>query len=218
MHPTIVPSFAPVGGGSTSPANEQSLDAWSGHSPPPATSNVNASTPSQREVHKDDRPQPEHSAMGMDDAIVGMDLQSDAEAPRRPSSDDAAAVAFVAPSVVAAASVVTVDDTDRMCNGGNKGGGTAKNNKKKKELVFLEGVPLVDLDDTDVPDKKLFGDSKDIDDEEASNREHMDVHVGTPSCVQTIRPSSSTASTQFRLQYQSKLIFLFSHLVASRTP
>jgi hypothetical protein len=52
------------------------------------------------------------------------------------------------------------------------------------------------LDDCDIPDRRLQCDSKDIDDEEAPNREEMDVDVGAPSYMQTVGPSSSTASAQ----------------------
>ena len=186
LHPAIVPSSVPVGGGSIGLANEQSPDTWFGHCPPLVTRNVNALALSQRELHKDDCSQPEHSVMEMDDAIVGMDLQFDAEAPRRPSSDDTTVVASVAPSTVAAASMVAVDDTDQMRSGRNEGGGTVEDSKKKKEPIFLGGVPLVNLDDTDVLDEKLLGDSKDTDDEEASNWEHIDVDVGALSCVQSV--------------------------------
>ena len=96
---------------------------------------------------------------------------------------------------MAAMSVVAVDDTNQMCDEGNEGGGTAEDSKKMKEPIFMGGVLLFDFDNTDVPDEKLLGDSEDTDDEEASNREHMDVDISAPSCVQTVRPSSSTTST-----------------------
>ena len=74
MHLANVASSIVVGGGNTGPTNELSPDAWSSHSFLHGTSNVNASTPSQHEPHKDDCPQLECSAMVMDDATTRMDL------------------------------------------------------------------------------------------------------------------------------------------------
>jgi hypothetical protein len=68
LHPANVPSSAAVAGGSTSPTNELSPDAWSGHSSPHEIGDVNASATSQREPHEEDCPQPERSDMSMDDA------------------------------------------------------------------------------------------------------------------------------------------------------
>jgi hypothetical protein len=67
LHPANMPSSAAIGGGSTGPTNELSLDAWSGHSSPHEIGNVNASTTPQREPHEEDRSQPERSNMSMDD-------------------------------------------------------------------------------------------------------------------------------------------------------
>jgi hypothetical protein len=41
------------------------------------------------------------------------------------------------------------------CTTGRKGDDTSEGSKKKKEPVFLGGVELVDLDDCDVPDRRL---------------------------------------------------------------
>jgi hypothetical protein len=197
VHPAIVASSATVGGGNTGPTNEVSPDSWSGHSSPHETGDVNALAPSQREPHINNRPQPERSAMVMDDAAPGVDLQSDAEAPGRPSSDVASAVAAAVPSTVTAAGLGAVDDTEpRLRDGENEGDDTLEGSKKKKEPLFVGGVELVDLDNCDVPDRRLQCDSEGTDDNEAPNREDMDVDVGPPSYVQTIRPSSSTASAQ----------------------
>jgi hypothetical protein len=195
LHPANVASSATVGGGNIGPTNELSPDSWSGHSSPRETGDVNASTPSQREPHIDDRSQPERSAMVMDDAAPGVDLQTDAEAPGRPSSDVASAVVAVAPSAVTTAGLDTGDDTEpRLSDGENEGDGTSEGSKKKKEPMFMGGVELVDLDDCDILDRRLQCDNEDTNDDEAPNREDMDVDVGAPSYVQTVRPSSSTAS------------------------
>ena len=145
-------SSVAVGGGNTGPTNELSPNAWSGHSFPHEIGDDNASAPFHREPHEDNYPQPEHSAMVMDDATTKMDLQFDAKAPSRPSFDIAAAIAAIAPSTVTTVGVVTIDYIEpRLYDGGNEGGGTSEGSKKK-ESVFLEGVPLVDLDDYDVLD------------------------------------------------------------------
>jgi hypothetical protein len=179
-----------VGGGHSGLTNELSPDSWSGHSSPHETGDVNSSAPSQREPQKDDRPQPERSAMVMDNATARVDLQSDAEAPAKPSSN----VAAVAPSTVTAAGLGVVNNTEARVHDGENEGDDTSEGGKKKEPVFLEGVELVDLDDCDVPDRRLQCDNEDIDDKEAPNREEMDVDVGAPSCVQTVGPSSSTTS------------------------
>jgi hypothetical protein len=156
LHPTNLASSAAVGGGNTGPTNELFPDSWSGHSSPHETGDVNASAPSQLEPHEDNRPQPERSAMVMGNATLGVDLQSDAEAPGRPSSNVASAVVAVAPFAVTAAGLGAVDDTEpRVHDGENEGDGTSEGSKKKKEAVFLGGVELVDLDDCDVPDRRL---------------------------------------------------------------
>jgi hypothetical protein len=49
--------------------------------------------------------------------------------------------------------------------------------------VFIHGVELVDLDDCDISDRRLQYDSKDTDNNEAPNREEMDVDDGAPSSV-----------------------------------
>jgi hypothetical protein len=98
-----VPSSAAVGGGNTGPTNELSLDSWSSHSSPHEIGNVNASALPQRESYEDNCPQPECSDMVMDDATAGVDLQSDAEAPARPSSNVASTEAAIAASAVIAA-------------------------------------------------------------------------------------------------------------------
>jgi hypothetical protein len=59
--------------------------------------------------------------------------------------------------------------------------------------MFIHGVELVDLDDCDVPDRRLQCDSEDTDDEEVLNLEEMDVDDGAPSSMQTVGPSSSIA-------------------------
>jgi hypothetical protein len=198
LHPANLASSAAVGGGNIGPTNELSPDSWSSHSSPHETGDVNASAPSQLELHEDDHSQPERSAMVIDDATLAwVDLQSDAEAPGRPSSDIASVVAAVAPSAVTSAGLGAVDDTEpRVHNGENEGDGTSEGCKKKKEAMFLGGVELVDLDDCDVPDRRLQCDNEDTDDDEAPNREDMDVDFGAPSCVQAVGPSSSTALAQ----------------------
>jgi hypothetical protein len=197
LHPVNVPSSAVVAGGNIGPTNELSPDAWSGHSSPHEIGDVNASGTPQREPHEEDRPQLERSDMSMDDAHGVGELQSDAEAPARPSSDVASAVAALRPSSGTAGGLGAVNDTDaRVHDAEEKEDDTSEGSKKRKEPVFLGGVELVDLDDCDVPDRRLQCDSKDTNNEDVPNREGMDANVGAPSCRQTVGPSSSTASAQ----------------------
>jgi hypothetical protein len=105
------------------------------------------------------------------------------EAPARPSSDVTSAVATVVPSTVTAMGLGIVNDTEaRVHDGENEGDDTSKGSKKKKKPMFLGGVEFIDLDDCDVSDRRLQCDSKDTNEEEAPNREEVDVDVGAPSC------------------------------------
>jgi hypothetical protein len=69
-----------------------------------------------------------------------------------------------------------------------------KEEEKKKELVFFMGVELVDLDDCDVPDRKLQCDSNDTDDNDASKPEGMDVGDGGASSSQCLDPNLGPAA------------------------
>jgi hypothetical protein len=82
-----------------------------------------------------------------------------------------------------AAGLGVVNDTKaRVRDGEKEEDDTSEDYKKKKEPVFLGGVELVDLDPCDVLDRRLQCDSKDTNEEEAPNREEVDVDVGAPSC------------------------------------
>jgi hypothetical protein len=71
---------------------------------------------------------------------------------------------------------------------------TSEGSKKKKEPVFIHGVELVDLDECNVPDRRMQCDNKDTNNKKAPNREEMDVDDGAPLSMQTLGPSSSIAS------------------------
>jgi hypothetical protein len=71
--------------------------------------------------------------------------------------------------------------------------GKEKVEEKKKELVFIGGVELVDLDDCEVPDKRLECDSDDKNDNDISNAEGMDVSNGVVSCLQFVEHDLDTA-------------------------
>jgi hypothetical protein len=58
--------------------------------------------------------------------------------------------------------------------------------EKKKEPVFFMGVELVDLDDCDVPDRKLQCDSNDMDDDDVPKPEGMDIDGGGASSSQCL--------------------------------
>jgi hypothetical protein len=78
--------------------------------------------------------------MSMDNALGVGELQSNAEAPARPSSDIASAVAAVVPSVVTARGLGVVNDTEaHVHDEENEGDDTSKGSTKKKEAMFLEG-------------------------------------------------------------------------------
>lgn len=120
----------------------------------------------------------------MDDAAEGMDLQSNAEAPSRPSSKVAFTNAAIATSVVTTVDLGTINDNDIGVHDVQKqGDDTSKESKKKKELMFMRGVELVNLDDYNISDKRLQYDSEDTDEEEAPNWEEMDVDEGAPSSM-----------------------------------
>ena len=156
LYSTNMASSAMVGGGNTGLTNELSSDAFTSHSSPHEIGNINASAPFQHEPHEDNHPQPEHSAMVMDDVAIGVDLQSEVEALARPSSDVASAIAAIAPSAMKAAGLGIVNDTKaHMHDGEKEGDDTSKGSKKKKEPVFLGRVELVDLNDCDIPGRRL---------------------------------------------------------------
>jgi hypothetical protein len=69
------------------------------------------------------------------------------------------------------------------------GKGKEKVEEKKKEPVFFMGVELVDLDDCDVPDRKLQCDSDDTDDDDAPKLEGIDVGDGGASSSQCLEPN-----------------------------
>jgi hypothetical protein len=72
--------------------------------------------------------------------------------------------------------------------------GKEKVDEKTKEPVFIGGVELVDLDDCDVPDRKLQCDSIDSDDDEGPNAGGIGVHDGPGSCSQTMEANVKSAS------------------------
>ena len=176
LPPAYAPSSAAVGGDTSDPANEQSEDAWSGHSSPPEFGNDNPSVPSQREAHEDGCEQPGGREMDVDDPSGRMDEHPGLEEHRRPFCDAAGANATIQPAAAETAGVVAVTEAEaRVPDEGSEGAGK----KKKIDTVFLDGIPLVDLDaEVDLPDMKLSGDFTDSEDEEDSNPEHMDVDVG----------------------------------------
>jgi hypothetical protein len=65
--------------------------------------------------------------------------------------------------------------------------------EKKKEPIFFKGVELVDLDDCDIPDMKLYCDSNDTDDDDSPNPEDMDVGDGGASSSQYLEPNLGAA-------------------------
>jgi hypothetical protein len=72
--------------------------------------------------------------------------------------------------------------------------GKQKVEEKTKEPVFIEGVELADLDDCDVPDRKLQCDNTNSDDDEGPNAGGIGVHDGPGSCLQTMEANDESAS------------------------
>ena len=72
--------------------------------------------------------------------------------------------------------------------------GKEKVEEKKKDPIFFEGVELVDLDDYGIPDIRLQCDSKDTDDNNAPNLEHMDINDGSASSLQCLEPNTGLAA------------------------
>jgi hypothetical protein len=66
--------------------------------------------------------------------------------------------------------------------------------EKKKELVFFMGVELIDLDDCDVLDMKLHCNNDDMDDDNASKPEGMDVGDGGASSSECLEPNFGPAA------------------------
>jgi hypothetical protein len=66
--------------------------------------------------------------------------------------------------------------------------------EKKKEPVFIRGVELVDLDDCDIPDRKLQCDSTDLDNDKGPNADAIRVRDGPGSCSQTMDANDELAS------------------------
>jgi hypothetical protein len=66
--------------------------------------------------------------------------------------------------------------------------------EKKKEPVFIGGVELVDLDDCDVPYRKLQCDSTDSDDDEDPNVDGIGICDGPGSCSQIMEANDESAS------------------------
>jgi hypothetical protein len=67
--------------------------------------------------------------------------------------------------------------------------------EKKNEPMFIGGVELVDIDDCDVPDRKLQCDSTDSDDDEGPNTDSIGVRDGPGSCSQTMDANDESTST-----------------------
>ena len=78
---------------------------------------------------------------------------------------------------------------ERVSNKGKK-----KVNEKMKELVYIRGVPLVNLDDYDVTNNKLLYDSSDSDDNISPNADGVGVRDGLGSCSQTMDANVESTS------------------------
>jgi hypothetical protein len=219
LHLANVPSSTAVTGGNTGPTNELSPDAWSGHSSPHEIGDVNASGTPQREPHEEDRPQPEHSDMSMDDAPGVGELQSDAETPARPSSNVVSAVVAVVPSAVTVGGLGAVNDTDvGMHDAEEKGDDTSEGSKKRKEPVFLGGVELVDLDDCNVRIGGCSVTSKTLTTRTFRIGKKWMLTSGLHHVGKLLGPVQALLRLKFWLQYHSILILLLNLPLGFRTP
>jgi hypothetical protein len=72
--------------------------------------------------------------------------------------------------------------------------GKEKMEEKKNEPVFIGGIELVNLDDCDVPDRKLQCNNTDSDDDEGPNADGIGVRDGPGSCSQTMDANDESAS------------------------
>jgi hypothetical protein len=98
-------------------------------------------------------------------------------APERESSHDSAERGVAASNPIASMEPAAERITDK---------GKEKVDEKMKEPVFIGGVELVDLDNCDVTDRKLYCDSSDSDDDESPNADGVGVHDGPRSCSKTM--------------------------------
>jgi hypothetical protein len=106
-------------------------------------------------------------------------------APERESSQGTAERAIAALNPAAESGAVAERVTDK---------GKEKMEEKKKEPVFIGGIELVDLDDCDVPDRKLQCDSTNSNDDEGPNADGIGVCDGPGSCSQTMDANDESAS------------------------
>jgi hypothetical protein len=65
---------------------------------------------------------------------------------------------------------------------------------EEKTKVFIRGIELVDLDDCNVPNRKLQCDNPDSDDDKGPNAGGIGVHDGPGSCSQTMEANDESAS------------------------
>jgi hypothetical protein len=217
LHPANVPSSIAVTGGNTGPTNELSPDAWSGHSSPHEIGDVNASSIPQHEPHEEDRLQPERSDMSMDDALGVGELQSDAEAPARPSSDVASAIAAVVLSAVTVGGLGAISDTDAGVHDAE--GMTLQRVARRRRSQCSWGESSLSIWMTatsriggcSVTAKTLMTRKFRIGKKwMLTSRLH---YVG-----RLLDPIQALLRLKFRLQYHSRLILLLSHLLGFRTP
>jgi hypothetical protein len=177
-----------VGGGAqSSPPRQSSPTSWSGNSSPNRSGGATFEPPFHHPKDDDntgDEQPPtalsHPTEMEVDNLAAAPQPLSGEVVPDKPPSPSSGAQP---PSEAGAIQ----DDDARVDVVDEKG--REKVEEKKKKPVFFKGVELVDLDDCDVLDMKLYSDSDDTDDDDSPNPEDMDIGDGDASSSQCLEPN-----------------------------
>jgi hypothetical protein len=121
----------------------------------------------------------------LDNQQLAPNVEAHVLAPERESSQGSAERAVVASNLAADSGAVAERVTDKE---------KEKIEEKKKEPVFIGGVELVDLDNCDVPDRKLQYDNTNSDDDEGPHADGIGVRDGSGSCSQTMDANDESSS------------------------
>jgi hypothetical protein len=181
------PSSEVEGGDQSSPPRLSSPGSWSGNSSPNQSGGAAFEPSSHHPEHHDDASDEQppiassHSTeMEVDDLATGLHRLSNEVVSDRPPSSS------VGTQPTSNLGAIQNDDIGVAVIDGK---GKEKVEEKKKEPVFFMGVELVDLDDCDVPDRKLQCNSDDMDDDDAPKPEGMDVSDDGASSSQCLEPN-----------------------------
>jgi hypothetical protein len=115
---------------------------------------------------------------------IALGQWSNVGATDRPSSEGSSVHAFATLAVTADSEAVVDHKNDK---------GKEKMEEKKKEQVRIGNVEFVDLNNCEVPNKKLQYNNNDTDDEEVPYSEGMEIGIGTGRCSQYVEPNLGRA-------------------------